>query len=82
VVPEYEIIQGYIEAFKKLHPLLRFRLTQEAISKTTAVFKNMDASVKWAEIKSRWPESREGPISSAHVSLELYVSVNYPYHSS
>ena len=36
--------------------------TLEILSRVGSIFDSLDSSARWTEIKSRWPEAREGAV--------------------
>lgn len=41
---------------------LNHRIALNLLTTVSQIYHNLDTSQKWMEIKSKWPESREGPI--------------------
>jgi tetratricopeptide (TPR) repeat protein len=68
ILPSTEVIRAMFDALAPLSPVLRARTSIDLLNRMAAIYKNLDLSPKWADLKSRWPE-REGSLGTSGEEL-------------
>ena len=68
ILPSTEVIRAMFDALAPLSPVLRARTSIDLLNRMAVIYRNLDLSPKWADLKSRWPE-REGSLGTSGEEL-------------
>lgn len=77
VLPSMESVKTVIDGLSGLPPKTRFTLIIELLNRVAYVYSKLDAAPRWSEAKSRWPESREGPVVATGEELLSKASLSW-----
>jgi len=69
ILPSTEVVRTMFDALAPLSPMLRARTSIDLLNRMSSIYKNLDTSPKWADLKSRWPEVKEGNLCNSGEEL-------------